>query len=120
MQPVLKAWSRYFAAAVLLGCAAVPLVSVAVEPDEAPVSQKLNEELRGSMKKSVVEGKVEGMIHLVVLDGKRVCRKMAGSRDTAGKKPFQADTIVRIYSMRKPLTAVAAMTLFDKGKFKLD
>jgi CubicO group peptidase (beta-lactamase class C family) len=120
MRPVLEAWSRCFAAAVLLGCAAVPLVSVAAEPDEASVSDKLDEELRAAMKKPVVEGKVEGMIHLVVLDGKTVCREMAGYRDIAEKKPFQADTIVRIYSMSKPLTAVAAMTLFDKGKFKLD
>jgi CubicO group peptidase (beta-lactamase class C family) len=72
------------------------------------------------MKKPIADGKVEGMIHLVVLDGKTVYREVAGYRDVADKKPFKADTIVRIYSMSKPLTSVAAMTLFEKGKFKLD
>ena len=34
--------------------------------------------------------------------------------------PFERDTIVRIYSMTKPVTAVAVMMLFEQGLFSLD
>jgi CubicO group peptidase (beta-lactamase class C family) len=130
MRAAQKAWGVYFAGAVLLGFAAMSPVSVCCfglsdeeklsDKAEATVSEKLRDELRGAMKKPIADGKVEGMLHLVVLDGKTVYREVAGYRDVADKKPLEADTIVRIYSMSKPLTAAAAMTLFEKGKFKLD
>jgi CubicO group peptidase (beta-lactamase class C family) len=130
MRPALKAWGVYFAAAVLLGFAPVTPVSVRCFglPDEgkgsdkaeAAVSEDLRDELRSAMRKPIADGTVEGMVHLVVLNGKTIYSEAAGYRDVADKKPFKADTIVRIYSMSKPLTSVAAMTLFDKGKFKLD
>jgi len=34
--------------------------------------------------------------------------------------PAELDTIYRIYSMTKPITSVAAMMLFDEGRFALD
>jgi CubicO group peptidase (beta-lactamase class C family) len=34
--------------------------------------------------------------------------------------PMQKDTVFRIYSMTKPITTVAAMILWEEGKFKLD
>ena len=40
--------------------------------------------------------------------------------DVAKNKPMQKDTIVRIYSMSKPITTAAAMTLYEEGKFQLD
>lgn len=33
---------------------------------------------------------------------------------------FAPDTIVRLYSMSKPLVSAAAMILYEKGKFQLD
>jgi CubicO group peptidase (beta-lactamase class C family) len=35
-------------------------------------------------------------------------------------RSFNEQTIVRIYSMSKPITFVAAMTLWERGKFQLD
>ena len=43
-----------------------------------------------------------------------------GLRDIEGNKPVQRDTIFRIYSMSKPITSVALMTLYEKGLFQLD
>jgi CubicO group peptidase (beta-lactamase class C family) len=130
MQLAPKAWGLYFATAVVLGFAPVPPLSGRCfglsdeengsDKAEAAVSEELRDELRGAMEKPISDGKLEGMIHLVVLNGKTVYGEAAGYRDVAGKKPFEADTIVRIYSMSKPLTSVATMTLFEKGKFKLD
>jgi len=40
-------------------------------------------------------------------------------RDVATKAPMTPDTIFRLYSMSKPITAVAAMTLIEEGKLSL-
>ena len=41
-------------------------------------------------------------------------------RDIENKKPVEADTIYRIYSMSKPITSVAVMMLYEEGHFQLD
>ncbi len=74
-----------------------------------------------TMLRSAVEsGQVAGGAHLVQRAGKTCYLETAGLRDIDDRKPFEADTIVRIYSMSKPITSVAAMTLFEQGQFRLD
>src|SRR5437867_388375 len=41
-------------------------------------------------------------------------------RDLEARVPMEKDSIVRIYSMSKPITSVAVMMLFEEGLFKLD
>ena len=41
-----------------------------------------------------------------------------GKADLASDAPLQKDTIVRIYSMTKPITGVAMMILYEEGKWK--
>lgn len=77
-------------------------------------------EASAKLEKEVRQGRVAGAMHLVVRDGKEVHFQVIGERDVEDALPMQRDTIVRMYSMTKPITSVAAMTLFDKGKFKLD
>ena len=45
-----------------------------------------------------------------------------GSAPSSGERlrPFQRDTIVRLYSMTKPVTTCAAMMLYEQGHFQLD
>jgi len=43
-----------------------------------------------------------------------------GYVDCEAKKPMDRNMIVRIFSMTKPVTGVALMTLYEKGKFELD
>ncbi len=43
----------------------------------------------------------------------------SGKRDLESGAAIEADTIYRIYSMTKPITAVAAMMLWEEGKFEL-
>ena len=40
--------------------------------------------------------------------------------DAERGKPVKEDTIFRIYSMSKPITSVALMTLYEEGRFQLD
>lgn len=44
----------------------------------------------------------------------------AGTAEIGSGRDFQRDTIVRLYSMTKPVTSVAAMMLYEAGCFHLD
>ena len=43
-----------------------------------------------------------------------------GQSDVEAGKAFADDTIVRAFSMTKPITTVAAMMLYEEGAFQLD
>jgi len=78
------------------------------------------ERARTELHAAIEAGEVAGGVHLVVIDGKIRYLEAAGVCDVEDKRPFRKDTIVRIYSMTKPITSVAAMTLFEQDKFQLD
>ncbi len=69
---------------------------------------------------AVEAGEIAGGVHLVVKDGKIRHLATAGVCDIEDPRSFEADTLLRIYSMTKPVTSVAAMTLLEQGKFQLD
>lgn len=52
--------------------------------------------------------------------GELVHRSGIGVRDLATGSPMTADTIVRVFSMTKPVTAVAMMILHDQGKWRAE
>lgn len=68
----------------------------------------------------VERGDLAGMSLMVIKDGKVVQRENFGYADIDNQVQVEDNTIFRIYSMTKPVTAVALMTLYDEGKFKLD
>ena len=65
-------------------------------------------------------GQLIGASALVFEKGREAYFGAFGLADREDKKPMQRDTIVRIYSMTKPITGAALMVLFDEGKFQLD
>lgn len=73
-------------------------------------TQKLQEYIDSS--------KFAGISALIYKDGEKVYRENFGK---AGEnQPMEDQTIFRIFSMTKPITAAALMTLYDQGKFGLD
>jgi CubicO group peptidase (beta-lactamase class C family) len=65
-------------------------------------------------------GKIAGCQTLVARRGQVALRATQGQMDRAREKPLRDDAIFRIYSMTKPITAVALMQLFEQGLFQLD
>ncbi|MGB1139766.1 MAG: serine hydrolase domain-containing protein [Halioglobus sp.] len=63
--------------------------------------------------------KIPGAITLVARGGKVCYLDVQGRRDVERDTPMTEDTIVRIYSMTKPITSLALMTLHEKGLFSL-
>ncbi len=67
----------------------------------------------------VDDGNVAGFLTLVARDGEIVHLEAVGHRDSEAMLPMKRDTIFRIYSMTKPITSVALMMLYERGKFQL-
>lgn len=65
-------------------------------------------------------GKISGSVTLVARRGQVCLLDVQGYRDVERALPMTADSIMRIYSMTKPITSLAMMTLHEKGLFSLD
>lgn len=63
--------------------------------------------------------KIMGCQVAVARRGQLAYRQSFGSMDLERGKPMADDAIFRIYSMTKPITSVALMTLYEKGYFQL-
>jgi CubicO group peptidase (beta-lactamase class C family) len=61
-----------------------------------------------------------GVSALVWKDDREIYFGAFGMADREAKRPMARDTIVQIYSMTKPVTGVALMTLYEEGRFGLD
>ena len=64
--------------------------------------------------------KFAGLSVLIHQDGQEVYFDAIGQRDIAAGAPFERDTVVRIYSMTKPITSLALMMLVEEGRLHLD
>jgi CubicO group peptidase (beta-lactamase class C family) len=70
--------------------------------------------------KYVQTGKLPFAMTLVSRKGQVAHHGFSGLMDEARGKPIQSDSLVRIYSMTKPLTSVLFMMLVEEGKVALD
>jgi CubicO group peptidase (beta-lactamase class C family) len=61
-----------------------------------------------------------GIVGLVGRGGRTAVVEAVGFRDVESKDPMKADTIFRIASMTKPITAIAVLMLEDEGKLSVD
>jgi len=68
----------------------------------------------------VESGAIPGALTMIWRRGAIVWSSMAGVTDIASQTRMREDTIFRIYSMTKPVTAVALMMLMEEGKIGLD
>jgi CubicO group peptidase (beta-lactamase class C family) len=73
------------------------------------------------MKQRYVDtGLLPGILTQVCRKGEIVHTGMSGSMDLGRNKAMREDALFRIYSMTKPITAVALMMLVEEGKLGLD
>lgn len=68
----------------------------------------------------VETGKIAGASALIYEKNNEVYFNTFGFADREAKVPMSRNTIVQIFSMTKPITGVALMTLYEKGAFRLD
>jgi CubicO group peptidase (beta-lactamase class C family) len=78
------------------------------------------EQIRDYFDRFVDQGRVAGWLVTINRGGTLVWTGKGGARDRELGAPVELDTIWRLFSMTKPITAVAAMTLYEEGCFDLN
>ncbi len=88
-------------------------------PESVGMSSERLAKIAPVMQEYVDDGKLAGLATFIARKGQVVHHETYGMADIAAKKPITRETIFRIYSMTKPVTAVAAMMLYEEGKLSL-
>jgi CubicO group peptidase (beta-lactamase class C family) len=92
-----------------------------MKPETVGMSSARLARLDDVMKRRYVDtGYLPGMLTYVWRKGQLVHTGMCGQMDIERGKPLREDAIFRIYSMSKPITAVALMMLVEEGLIGLD
>ncbi|MBB6237302.1 CubicO group peptidase (beta-lactamase class C family) [Pedobacter sp. AK013] len=80
----------------------------------------LKERLDNLSNRLIANNEVGGINVLLIKDGKILYNKAFGYADVATKQPLKTNHIFRIASQTKAITSIAAMMLWEDGKFLLD
>lgn len=79
----------------------------------------LQQSLSALLRKAVTDGQIAGGNLLILRAGQELAYAQAGFADIEQNRPYRRDTIFRLYSMTKPITATAAMILVQRGQLDL-
>lgn len=79
----------------------------------------MEQKIREAMKRSIESGSCAGANVLVIKDGKEQIYCEYGYRDLENQIAMSRDTIFRLYSQTKPVTAAAVMLLASEGRIDL-
>ncbi len=90
------------------------------KPESVGMSSARLKQVSAWLQTQVSSERLAGASLAIVRRGRMVFQETAGLSDQASGQAFSDDTIVRIFSMTKPITTVAAMMLYERGCFQLD
>ena len=82
----------------------------------ATAQQRISARIRREIDRGQFPGGAFGLWQ----NGREVLRATEGMADVAAARPLRPDSLFRIYSMTKPITAVAAMMLVEAGALRFD
>jgi len=91
-----------------------------LSPEELGMSSDTLAFAADRMQSYINDGNLAGIAVRTIKDGYMVQDKRFGYADIENEDSIAENTIYRIFSMSKPITTVALMTLYDDGKFELD
>ncbi|MBT3532919.1 MAG: beta-lactamase family protein [Rhodospirillaceae bacterium] len=89
-------------------------------PESVGLSAQRLEKMTAWMERQVTSNRLAGLSAMIHRRGQNAYFNCTGQMDREAGKPLAEDTIFRIYSMSKPITAVAAMICYEEGHFQLD
>jgi len=88
-------------------------------PEAVGLSSSRLARLDQHMESAVKAGRAAGGVVLIARRGRIAYEKSYGVADLATGRPMRTDDYFRLYSMTKPITAVALLSLYEQGKFQL-
>lgn len=105
---------------LLVSCGGNPEKSDSPGPNPEVVTTVAASRIDSLLRDMVVTGNVAGISALVWEKGQEAYFGAYGYSDREDSIPMDRNTIVQIYSMTKPITGTALMTLYEDGAFELD
>jgi CubicO group peptidase (beta-lactamase class C family) len=93
--------------------------TVAEPKKPAELSEKLSE-IERVMEKLYNQGRVRGLAAGIHYEGIDVLKTVFGMADADMDEPVSPDTVFRVGSISKTMTAIGVMQLWEQGKFQLD
>jgi len=96
-----------------------PVLQIA-KPESAGFSAQRLKRIDDNIGGWIKDGRLNGCVALIIRNGKIIYHKAFGYDDLEKTKPIRTDNIYRIASQTKAITSVAAMMLYEEGKFLLD
>ncbi len=92
------------------------------EPSEIKIldAEKLDKNISETALKDISAGKIPGCSVIVYQKGKKLFEDSYGYTNIYTKKPIEKNTLFRLASMTKPVTAVAVLLQLQKNKLKLE
>ena len=81
--------------------------------------EDLKRKLTDCLEQAVQNNEAACLNLLILQDGEEMCYAEAGLADREGGRPVRRDSIFRLYSQTKPITAAAAMILAERGVIDL-
>jgi CubicO group peptidase (beta-lactamase class C family) len=89
-------------------------------PEAAGLSSERLREATGLLNRYVAEHRIAGAVAAVARRGQVGYLEAVGVQDLQTRAPMTERSLFRIYSMTRPVTAVAVMMLHEEGRFELD
>jgi len=86
-----------------------------VDPEPVGVSTRGLERATEELRARIDAGDIPGVVAAVVRDGKLAYSEALGYRDVETRSPMALDALFRVYSMTRPVTALAILMLQDDG-----
>lgn len=91
-----------------------------VSPEDVGVAPDRLIYLDRALQRTVDEGKLAGVVVALSRSGRLFHAKGYGFADLSTRQPIEPDTLVRLWSVTKVITAVATMICYERGEFVLD
>lgn len=92
----------------------------ATGPEAVGLSAERLERIAAAVQREIDHQRIAGAVTLVARKGRVAWLKAQGALDREAGKPMRPDAIFRICSMTKPITSLAAMLLYEEGRFLLE
>jgi len=92
---------------------------LSVKPENVGFSSEGLQKISEFTQRAVDEGRHAGFVTLVARHGKIVHFNAVGRHGIDSDKPMEKNALFRIFSMTKPVTAVAMMMLYEEDKFQM-
>ena len=90
------------------------------KPEAVGMSSERVAAIAAAMDRLVADGELVGMTAMIARRGQVVFEHATGVLDMETGAPMRLDSLLRVYSMTKPITSAGAMMLVEEGKLDLD